>query len=50
VVTVSIGAGSLVPSPDDQLLQFIEEVDKRLYRAKLGGRNALVVGRADSAK
>jgi len=46
VVTVSIGVGSIVPSPEDEFVQFIEEVDKRMYRAKVGGRNALVCGRA----
>jgi len=50
VVTVSIGVGTLVPSPDDQVVQFIEEVDKRLYRAKLGGRNRLVVGRVEGSQ
>jgi diguanylate cyclase (GGDEF)-like protein len=50
VVTVSIGVGSVIPAPDDDLVQFIEEVDKRLYRAKVGGRNSLVVGRPPSAE
>jgi diguanylate cyclase (GGDEF)-like protein len=44
-VTVSIGAGTIVPSAEDRPVQFIEEVDKRLYQAKQGGRNSLVVGR-----
>jgi diguanylate cyclase (GGDEF)-like protein len=42
MVTVSIGVGTIVPSPEENPLQFIEEVDKRLYRAKQGGRNTLV--------
>jgi diguanylate cyclase (GGDEF)-like protein len=50
VVTVSIGVGSLVPPLDGQPVQFIEEVDKRLYRAKLGGRNRLVVVRGESSR
>lgn len=49
-VTVSIGVGTLVPSAADELVHFIEEVDRRLYRAKQGGRNALVVGRAAASK
>jgi len=50
VVTVSIGVGTIVPPLDSQLVPFIEEVDKRLYRAKLAGRNRLVVVREDSTE
>ena len=42
-VTISIGVGTIVPSADDNPVQFIEAVDKRLYRAKQTGRNRLVV-------
>ncbi|RYZ65894.1 MAG: sensor domain-containing diguanylate cyclase [Proteobacteria bacterium] len=42
VVTVSVGAGTLVPFPADTPLGFLDEVDRRLYRAKQGGRNRLV--------
>jgi diguanylate cyclase (GGDEF)-like protein/PAS domain S-box-containing protein len=41
-VTISLGVGTTIPSSNDLLVRFIEEVDKRLYRAKQGGRNALV--------
>ncbi len=42
-VTVSIGAGSTVPAQADLAIGFLDEVDRRLYRAKHGGRNSLVV-------
>ncbi len=41
-VTVSLGVGTVVPGQGDPAVHFIEEVDKRLYRAKEGGRNILV--------
>ena len=44
-VTISVGVGTIVPSRDDEPLHFIEEVDRRLYRAKQLGRNSLVAGR-----
>ncbi|HMJ12426.1 MAG TPA: diguanylate cyclase [Polyangiaceae bacterium] len=44
-VTISIGVGTIVPSPLDEPLLFLEEVDQHLYRAKESGRNSLVVGR-----
>jgi len=42
-VTISIGVGTVVPSAEGNPMQFIEAVDKRLYRAKQTGRNRLVV-------
>ena len=41
-VTISVGVGTLVPRASDTAVQRIEEVDRRLYRAKQNGRNALV--------
>lgn len=41
-VTISLGVGTHVPSSDDDPTHFIAEVDRRLYRAKESGRNAVV--------
>lgn len=41
-VTVSIGVGTIVPSTGGSALDFVEIVDKRLYRAKGQGRNVIV--------
>ena len=41
-VTVSIGVGTIIPSADDSAVHFVEEVDRRLYRAKQEGRNRAV--------
>ncbi len=42
IVTVSMGAGTIVPAHGDDLHAFIASVDTRLYRAKAGGRNRVV--------
>ena len=42
-VTVSIGVGTIVPSAEDSAVSFVEEVDRRLYRAKQRGRNCVVL-------
>lgn len=44
VLTISLDAGTIVPGHDDELLPFIETVDKRLYQAKQQGRNRIVAG------
>ncbi|MBX3218813.1 MAG: diguanylate cyclase, partial [Labilithrix sp.] len=41
-VTVSIGVGTVVPAADDDVMRFVEEVDRRLYSAKQRGRNMVV--------
>ena len=42
VLTISIGAGTVIPGHDDELRPFIDAVDKRLYQAKQQGRNSVV--------
>jgi diguanylate cyclase (GGDEF)-like protein/PAS domain S-box-containing protein len=42
VLTVSVGVGTIVPGGQDAPAAFIELVDRRLYRAKSGGRNRIV--------
>lgn len=45
VLTASLGVGTIVPRPDDELVEFIERVDRRLYQAKQNGRNRVETGR-----
>ncbi|HWX67943.1 MAG TPA: sensor domain-containing diguanylate cyclase [Rhodanobacter sp.] len=42
VLTISLGVGSVLPAHGDELLPFIDAVDKRLYTAKQQGRNCIV--------
>ena len=42
VITVSIGGRTIVPGESDDLVQFVESVDQRLYRAKGVGRNVII--------
>jgi diguanylate cyclase (GGDEF)-like protein/PAS domain S-box-containing protein len=44
VLTISLGVGTVIPGHDNELLPFIDAVDKRLYEAKLQGRNRIVAG------
>jgi diguanylate cyclase (GGDEF)-like protein/PAS domain S-box-containing protein len=44
ILSVSLGVGTIVPVHSDESIAFIEEVDKRLYRAKQNGRNCIVKG------
>jgi diguanylate cyclase (GGDEF)-like protein/PAS domain S-box-containing protein len=42
LLTVSQGVGTIIPSATDTLMQFLDAVDRRLYRAKQGGRDRSV--------
>jgi diguanylate cyclase (GGDEF)-like protein len=42
VLTISLGVGTVIPGHGDELLPFIDKVDKRLYQAKQQGRNCIV--------
>ncbi len=46
LLTVSQGVGTIIPSASDTLMQFIDTVDRRLYRAKQAGRDRSVAGAA----
>jgi diguanylate cyclase (GGDEF)-like protein len=39
VVTVSMGLGTIIPGQHDEAGAFLDMVDRRLYRAKLEGRD-----------
>jgi len=43
-LTLSAGAGTVVPMPGDERQSFLELVDRRLYSAKVRGRNTTVSG------
>jgi diguanylate cyclase (GGDEF)-like protein len=42
LLTMSVGAGTIIPAGHDDPVRFVEEVDRRLYRAKRQGRNRIV--------
>ena len=44
LLTVSQGLGTVIPSATDAPMQFLDLVDRRLYRAKLGGRDRIIGG------
>ena len=46
LLTVSQGVGTIIPSATDTLVQFIDAVDRRLYRAKQAGRDRSVTDAA----
>lgn len=45
VVTISFGCGSIVPTQDDFMVDFVRSVDSALYQAKQQGRNRTVLFR-----
>ena len=42
LLTVSMGLGTVIPAEADERVNFFEVVDRRLYRAKQGGRDRMV--------
>lgn len=44
ILTISIGLGTIAPTHHDVPLDFIEQVDQRLYQAKQQGRNRIARG------
>ncbi len=41
ILTISMGVGAIIPAAGDDISTFIDGVDRRLYRAKLHGRNCI---------
>ena len=41
IVTVSMGAGTIVPGAQDDALVFLDRIDRRLYQAKSAGRDRI---------
>ncbi|MFJ3054678.1 GGDEF domain-containing protein [Herbaspirillum sp. NPDC087042] len=42
-ITISLGVHTITPSPMDQRMSFLEQADRRLYKAKQLGRNCIAV-------
>ncbi len=45
IVTISIGVATTVPQHGDEPMTFVDEADRRLYRAKQQGRNRIAGAR-----
>ncbi|KAA0874290.1 GGDEF domain-containing protein [Nitrincola tapanii] len=44
LLTLSIGVGCCVPTPGQNPMEFVDQVDRLLYRAKERGRNCIIPG------
>ena len=42
LLSISLGVGTITPGQSENLLDFINTVDRRLYQAKQNGRNCIV--------
>jgi diguanylate cyclase (GGDEF)-like protein/PAS domain S-box-containing protein len=41
ILTISIGSGTIVPTHNDELRDFLDNIDRALYQAKQAGRNRI---------
>ncbi|MEC5385061.1 diguanylate cyclase [Uliginosibacterium sp. H3] len=44
LLTISLGVGTVTPTHDDQVVAFLEGVDRQLYQAKQQGRDRIAAG------
>ncbi len=42
LVSISVGLASIIPDHEDDMASFLDSVDRKLYKAKLEGRNRVV--------
>jgi len=42
IVTISLGVSQIIPTQGDKITEFIQQADRKLYRAKKEGRNRII--------